>query len=349
MDQKVNELDEIMKIIFKGKNFLLSGGAGSGKTYSLVKTIDMLKNQDKNVSIACITYTNVAAEMIRKRILDSSKVWVSTIHDFLWENISNYQNELKECLVELVNDESIKCKDCPIDINYFNNKDIQYKAYLKIRDGIISHDEVLKVSNKMYEKHKILSNILKDKYKFILVDEYQDTSPLVIEILLKYLNNSEKKNIIGFYGDSMQAIYDGSIGDLEDYINSGEIIEVEKKQNRRNPKKVIELANKIRMDGIQQEASDDKNAPNMNDDGTVKEGEIKFIYSNDELTIDEIKKSEIFNDWKFDDFKETKELNLTHRLIAKQCDFSEIYDIYDKDPIQSLKKKLINAMEEKRY
>ena len=32
------EVDEIFSIIKKGHSFLLSGGAGSGKTYSLVET-----------------------------------------------------------------------------------------------------------------------------------------------------------------------------------------------------------------------------------------------------------------------------------------------------------------------
>ena len=36
-----NEFGQIMKLIGNGDNFLLSGGAGSGKTYSLVQVISV--------------------------------------------------------------------------------------------------------------------------------------------------------------------------------------------------------------------------------------------------------------------------------------------------------------------
>jgi ABC-type microcin C transport system duplicated ATPase subunit YejF len=35
-------IDEIQKQIQKGNNFLVSGGAGSGKTYSLMEVIDLI-------------------------------------------------------------------------------------------------------------------------------------------------------------------------------------------------------------------------------------------------------------------------------------------------------------------
>lgn len=52
----------------------------------------------------------------------------------------------------------------------------------------------------MFEKYKKIADILKDIADCIFVDEYQDTSPLVADILLKHLEQSGKKNIIGFLG-----------------------------------------------------------------------------------------------------------------------------------------------------
>ena len=49
----------------------------------------------------------------------------------------------------------------------------------------ISHDHVLIVAEKMFSKYKKLSDILKDTANYIFVDEYQDTSSLVVKILLE--------------------------------------------------------------------------------------------------------------------------------------------------------------------
>lgn len=345
MVKKVDELKEIDKCINNNNNFWLSGGAGSGKTYSLVQTINLIKEKYNNKTIACITYTNVAVNEIRERVINDKDFIVSTIHDFLWENIKNYQKELKKCLVELINSEEIKFKEKNIPSDYFKDRNVQYKEYLNIENGIISHDEVILVANKMYREYKILCDILKDKYDFILVDEYQDTNKLVIEILLDYLKKSNKNNIIGFFGDSMQSIYNDGVGDLNEYISNGEIIEIQKKQNRRNPMNVITLANKIRIDGLIQEPSEDKKAPNM-EKGKVKIGEIKFIYSDYALDYENLKENKIFQNWNFEDSTNTKELDLTHNLIASRAGFGKLMDIYDKDPILQLKKELIKEIGE---
>ena len=343
MIEKIDELKNIQECIENNNNFLLSGGAGSGKTYSLVQTINFIKENYNNKSIACITYTNVAVNEIKNRVVDNKNLKVSTIHDFLWENIKKFQKELRKCIVELINEEQIKFNDENIQENYFDGMDIQYKEYLDIKNGIISHDEVILISNKMYSEYKVLCDILKDKYDFILVDEYQDTNKFVIEILLDCLKKSSKKSIIGFYGDSMQSIYNDGVGDLKNYIENGEIIEIQKKQNRRNPLKVIELANKIRTDGLIQEPSDDIEAPNM-ENGRVKLGEIKFIYSEDFIEYEELKVNQIFQDWNFGDHINTKELDLTHNLIANRAGFGNLMEIYDKDPILKLKQELVRKI-----
>jgi DNA helicase-2/ATP-dependent DNA helicase PcrA len=63
----------------------------------------------------------------------------------------------------------------------------------------------------------------------------------------------------------MQSIYDDGIGNLDEYKgdDADTVNEIPKKQNRRNPQLVIDLANKLRTDGIIQEPSADPNAPNM--------------------------------------------------------------------------------------
>lgn len=334
------EVQEIFKSIDEGRNFLLSGGAGSGKTYSLVDVIRQAIAENPTAKIACMTYTNAAVKEIEERV-NHKNLNVSTIHDFLWDNIKHFQKELKRALISLANDENIT------DINieevalvpedYFNDleKGIQYKEFLRIREGIISHDEILIVANYVFEKYPKLSDIVKDKYKFIFIDEYQDTSKYVVDIFLAHFTRSKKKNIIGFFGDAMQSIYDDGIGNLDDYKGEEDdlVKEIKKEQNRRNPQKIIDLANQLRTDGIEQVPSIDNNAPNMIGGGVVKGGRVLFLYSSNG-DIERVKQHLTDNSaWDFSNSKETKELNLTHNLIAGKAGFRALMDVYDADQI----------------
>lgn len=329
-----SEVQEIFKLIDRGQNFLLSGGAGSGKTYSLVQVIQQVIKENPSSKIACITYTNAAVKEIEERV-NHNNLSVSTIHDFLWDNINHFQSELKKTLVTLINDPESKI-NAPVGISISDEtfedlvEGIQYKEFLRIYEGIISHDEVLVLASSMFDRYIKLCDILKDKFKYIFVDEYQDTSKFVIEILLNSLKKSSKKNVIGFFGDSMQSIYDDGIGNLNEYTQAANpvVFEVQKRQNRRNPQRVINLANILRTDGIEQVASTDNNAPNMYN-GVIKQGNIKFYYSN-EPDIEVVKNE---TSWNYDDSKNTKILNLTHNLIAPKAGFTTLMEIYDKDKI----------------
>lgn len=277
------EVQQIFQSIDSGRNFLLSGGAGSGKTYSLVSVIRQVIAENPTAKVACMTYTNSAVKEIKERV-NHKNLNVSTIHDFLWDNIKHFQKELKEVIISLANNEEVSRisidEENPIPENYFLELgvDIEYTEYLRIKEGKISHDELLIIANYLFEKYPKLSNIVKDKYKYIFIDEYQDTSKAVVEIFLTHFKKSERKNTIGFFGDAMQSIYDDGIGNLDEYKGDDveTVNEISKKQNRRNPHLVIDLANKLRTDGITQEPSTDPNAPNMIE-GVVKQGTILFI------------------------------------------------------------------------
>ncbi len=340
-------IDKIKEQIEAGNNFLVSGGAGSGKTYSLMEVIDLIYRLNPLSTIACITFTNVAADEIKHRAKHKN-LEVSTIHDFFWNSIKNYQSDLKKSLVALIKMEREEDKsgikysgEEDISIEYLQDKEINYKDYRKIDNGILWHDDILKISNYMFSTYPLLCDILKDKYEYILVDEYQDTEKRVVDVFLEYLPKSnDKKNVIGFFGDSMQSIYGSRVGNLKEYIDKNLVTEIIKDDNWRCSETVIKLLNKIRTDTIEQERK-------RRDDEANKDlsGSIKFIYSNaDEIDFESIKKQELFNQWDFNDVGETKELYLTHSLIADKAGFGEIFRIYNNDEIikqvKKIKKKL---------
>ena len=346
-----SEVQEIFECIDSSSTFLLSGGAGSGKTYSLVQVIRQAISENPSAKVACMTYTNAAVREIEERV-SHQNLSVSTIHDFLWDNIKHFQKELKCAIISLANNGNLKISldydGRLVPETYFDNLDegIQYKEYLKLKEGIISHDELLLIANYLFEKYDKLGMIIKDKYQFIFIDEYQDTNFKVIDIFLKHLVKSPKNNIIGFFGDTMQAIYDSGVGNLDDYKGDStyNVKEIQKTQNRRNPSKIIKLANKLRTDGIEQEPSKDEKAPNMLD-GNVKEGQVLFFHSTDG-DISKVRDYLAKNyEWDFNNTKETKELNLTHNLIADKAKFGNLMDIYDKDPIIKLKDDILKQIE----
>ncbi len=317
-------MEQIGICLDKKENFLLSGGAGSGKTYILMQTLHRVFDKNPKVRVACITYTNVAANEIKERS-PYSKLHVSTIHDFLWDEIKDYQKNLKQTVLVLISEEVVTTGaglnysgENPITEDSFTS--VQYQNYRDLEHGIISHDDLLKVANYMFANYPLLSKILSDKYDCIFVDEYQDTQKAVIEIFLEHIKNAAQNSLcIGFFGDKMQSIYDTGIGNIQPYIDSNAVREIIKDDNYRCAVKVIELLNKVRSDIKQLPAK-------KNPDGTIanKPGTVFFLYSNSDFDLETFRSSSYAAKWDFENYKETKVLFLTHRLSAVRLGFAEL-------------------------
>ena len=103
--------DKIISHLEKHENVCFVSGAGSGKTYALVETIRYLlvtkheALQRNNQKIVCITYTNAAADEVKRRLGENSLVVVSTIHDRLWDLIRPFEAEIDECHKEKIHKE----------------------------------------------------------------------------------------------------------------------------------------------------------------------------------------------------------------------------------------------------
>ena len=88
--KKIIEVNQIKNENFK--NFVLQGGAGSGKTESLKEIISYISEKYPDKTIACITHTNVAVDEIKLRVGDNRHN-ISTIHSFLNDLIKNYKKK----------------------------------------------------------------------------------------------------------------------------------------------------------------------------------------------------------------------------------------------------------------
>ena len=318
MDTAIREAapqDKISACLSKKRNFLLSGGAGSGKTHTLVETLGQIFNENMDTSVACVTYTNVAANEIKERA-PYTNLWVSTIHEFLWREIKIFQKNLI-----CVFDEEFGAEES-VDMTKVTK--ISYQNYRNLPEGIISHNDLIKIAERMFAKYPKLAKIFCDKYDYILIDEYQDTDANVIKIFLSHIKPfAIQKLCVGMFGDKMQSIYNGveAQDGLGQYVDDFEYIE--KSDNYRCSQEVIKLLNEVR-DDIKQIPS------NKDSDGNITNlhGSAVFVYSHQPFNYDELCKSHLVNGWDFDDPKKTKVLMLTHNLIARHNNFGRIVECY---------------------
>ena len=322
--------NKIQECLDKRQSFLLDAGAGSGKTYSLVKALnyirgdvhsELVKNSQK---VACITFTNVAKDEIIERTEHDPLFVVSTIHDFLWSVLKAFRKELKVAVTilnaKLPNNSRRKKKAAELSAALATCERIEYSDrgtnYL---EGRIFHDDLLEIALIMFQSHSMLARIVAARYPFILVDEYQDTSDKVISILLSHVLESETPPVIGFFGDKWQSIYPNVIGEIPADLRKS-LVPIQKEENYRCSIAVISLLNKIRTDIEQKPAGE--NLPGL------------AVYINLN-SIDDVgdaisKATKIVQD----DFGwpevngEAKILFLTHRLIARRAEYEKLWTAY---------------------
>lgn len=135
---------------------------------------------------------------------------------------------------------------------------IKYGSKLKIRknnlieykklcwaNGLITHDDVLFLSFEILKCNVRVQNIVRAKFPYILVDEFQDTSPIQAEIL-KLIGKNE--TIIGVIGDVAQSIYSFQGADPDKFIefNLDNLKNYKIENNHRSTEEVVCVLNYIR-------------------------------------------------------------------------------------------------------
>lgn len=331
------EVTQALQSVRLGKDFLIKGGAGSGKTHSMLGLLKEVYAKNPQARVVCITFTNVAVNEIRARF-PTSHLEVSTIHGFLWTLIGRYQKNLRQSLTDLINSGEIKSTlSLPIDATFWEGK-IAYKEWLNLGLGEISHVEVLKLAKHMFREHATLSRILSDSYDYLLVDEYQDTPADVLQILLEELPDPETRALrIGLFGDIGQAIHEENKGKeiIDRAVDTGRVRAIEKTHNRRNPAAVIPIINRLRADNLKQVQSDDPTAPNYQVQGTAR-----FVYTTSSvLNTESLRELDFSKDWSFAS-EDTKLLYLGKTMIAKENRFPRLMEIYDKDRVVEYAKRI---------
>lgn len=122
-----------------------------------------------------------------------------------------------------------------------------YIIYKEIcwEEGNLSHDDVLYFSYLLLMQEKRIREIVRAKFPYILIDEFQDTSPLQSEIIKLIV---EKESTLGVIGDPCQAIFSFQGTDeklFDDFSISGMQLYFIN-DNRRSTVQIIDVLNHMR-------------------------------------------------------------------------------------------------------
>ena len=109
VEEESDVLNHLLSNIECNKSTIMNSGAGSGKTYALIQCLKHVVSKygnsfkKNNQHVICITYTNVAANEIKERLGNTDIIYVSTIHERLWDIIRPYKKELAKIHLENLN------------------------------------------------------------------------------------------------------------------------------------------------------------------------------------------------------------------------------------------------------
>jgi len=218
--------------------------------------------------VCVITYTNKAADEIKRRMDFNSLIEVSTIHSFAWTLIQGHTNDIRSWLQanlreEIQNLETLQAKGRPASkAAYEREVSIRAKqARLALLPNIrrfvyaptenkrtrdaLAHSEVIGCVAALLRSKLSLQKILISRFPVLLIDESQDTNRYLMDALLEVQGQHATKFAIGLFGDTMQRIYaDGKVG-LDAAIPEA-WAKPAKVMNHRSRERIVRLVNRIR-------------------------------------------------------------------------------------------------------
>lgn len=169
----------------------------------------------------------------KQQRINDDHVLVDAIRSSRWKFDSNG-------ILEIKTDYPRKVGNYPIK----NDTYLQYKKMAWAR-GVIHHDDVLFFSYQLLVKFPFILDVLRAKFPYYFIDEFQDSNPIQVQIL-KLIGQVETK--IGVIGDKAQSIYGFQGADatqFETFLMDG-IVDYQMLDNRRSTNQIIDCLNIVR-------------------------------------------------------------------------------------------------------
>ncbi|MBB5225844.1 AAA family ATPase [Treponema ruminis] len=261
---------------------LIIAGAGSGKTRVITFRIaHMLDAGVPQSAILALTFTNKAAREMSERIKDLTGkklplLTISTFHAFgvrilrqeisalgYRENFSIYDETDRNALIKetgrelayspdaldvyqvgiLISDIKTGRKQWTIENEMYKDLYEGYQEGLKLYNAV-DFDDLITLPIKLFREHPEILAKYKERYKYIMVDEFQDTSHQQYEFMRLLADNN-----IAVVGDDDQSIYSWRGADYQNIINFEkdfkDVKEIRLEQNYRSTGTILAAANGV--------------------------------------------------------------------------------------------------------
>ncbi len=245
------DINQLLEQIDNHKNFKLIGGAGSGKTTTLLLLIDELLKVKRKLLV--ISFTNVAKDEIIERYGKNELMEVKTIHAF----IRSFMRKNRTLVNEFLKTEYFDFFGKEFQTKILEGKEFFYKGFGFSGEGVdyehqldtgimyLSNYQIPKVFGKIFAwKPKIFVRLIEENYDAVLIDEFQDTDE---EVLKAFSSKNFTSLSVGFFGDPNQRIYENP---LTVEINDNATV-FYKEGNFRSSQKLVTFFNQFRHDFVQ--------------------------------------------------------------------------------------------------
>ncbi len=261
---------------------LVLAGAGSGKTRVVtVRIAHLLSLGIPSSEILAVTFTNKAAEEMRERVktLTHQNILTCTFHSLcarilrmsimplgFTRNFTIYDEEdseklLKECMATLgIPNEKGTLKTLRTQISQAKNdlvgpdaippeEELLKKTYTLYQDrlknsGALDFDDLLFLTVRLFREYPETLEHYRNVWRFLLVDEYQDTNFAQYEIVRLL---AAPKNNLFVVGDPDQSIYSWRGARVQNILNfakdfpGAKLVTLE--QNYRSRSRILQAAN----------------------------------------------------------------------------------------------------------
>lgn len=260
---------------------LIIAGAGSGKTrvitFRIAHMLDMGIPQSQ---ILALTFTNKAAKEMSDRVKELTQrklqnLTVSTFHAFgvkvlradidklgYRENFSIYDETDRTALIKECGRE-LKFSPDALDIykisqlfsniktgrkNWLTENDMYRQLYDCYQEGLklynaVDFDDLIVLPIKLFRENPDVLERYRERFKYIMVDEFQDTSHQQYELM--HLLADENVAVVG---DDDQSIYSWRGADYQNIINfekDFKVTEIRLEQNYRSTGTILDAANGV--------------------------------------------------------------------------------------------------------
>ncbi|MDW3680338.1 UvrD-helicase domain-containing protein [Cupriavidus sp. CV2] len=353
------------------QSFVVRAGAGSGKTTSLIKALasvldvhgpSMRKRKQK---VACITYTDLAAQEVSADVEADPLVQVSTIHSFYWFIVKSFQADIKSWVIaniheriERLGEEAARFSNRTRPQTRENNaRDVtRYTAQLGLMTkvnafnygmgsdypkGILGHDDIIKIANFLLMQRPLFRQLLALSFPFVFIDESQDTMVEVADSFKCVEAEMRGKFCLGFFGDPMQKIYLTGIGNV---LHDGTWKDIDKPENYRCAQTILAVANAVRNpgDGLVQVRGAMKSTNGVLEPivGTARLFVLPAAIDRQHALGQVREWTARMNDddgWRGDRAEDVKVLVIVHRMAAKRMGFGDLYAALNDDAPSNLK------------